>query len=84
MAYALGFPSDTAFLRSISRTQWLRWRAWRRIRGPVGPHRDTALFAYLGMRMAATVQKDVSFKDYLDEAAWFLEAADQPPSDNDE
>lgn len=70
--------------------QWMHWKAWRRIRGPIGPDRDVALFAFLAMHMHITAGRadgrkvDVTFKTFLDDARHFLVAADLPPEDEDE
>lgn len=74
----------------MSQSQWLRWKSWRSIRGPIGPDRDVALFAFLAMHIHIAAGRadgrkvDVNFKDFLDDARFFLTLADLPPEDDEE
>lgn len=40
-------------LDEISVAQWFEWKAWRAIRGPIGPERWDFYVSYLAMEMGA-------------------------------
>lgn len=64
-ALALGFPSADHFLAAISRSQWLEWRQFVEIEGPIGgPRNDfyTSYIAYYASRQ--THAKDTTLSDF--------------------
>jgi hypothetical protein len=56
----MGFPSADAFLGSLSRSQWLEWQEWVKVRGPVGGPRSDAYAWWMAVH-AQPWGKDTDF-----------------------